>query len=48
MGYKPDDLALTEQYSQRILRLPLHNNMTNSEAKFIADLTIKLAKEYRE
>ena len=48
MGYKPDDLMITQEYSQRILRLPMHNNMNKDESTYIAKSIIKYIKEYRK
>lgn len=31
LGYRPDDLPITEEYSQRVLRLPFHNALTNED-----------------
>jgi dTDP-4-amino-4,6-dideoxygalactose transaminase len=47
LGYKPNDLVLTEEYSKRILRLPLHNKMSPEEARSIAALTIQYIQEHR-
>lgn len=38
MGYKEDSLPITEEYSKRILRLPLHNNLTSDDVDIICDL----------
>ena len=32
-GCKPGDLPITEDYSSRLLRLPLHYNMTNADVE---------------
>ena len=48
MGYKPDDLIITEKYAGRILRLPLHNNMKNKDSIFISNLIFNLIKQYRD
>ena len=48
MGYAAEDLMITQEYSQRVLRLPLHNNMNQDESKYIAELIIQYIKEYRE
>lgn len=48
MGYKPDDLSVTQEYAQRILRLPLHNNMEKDESKYIAESILKYVKEFRK
>lgn len=47
MGNLASDLPLTEEYSSRILRLPLHNKMRQSETEMIAHCTQKLVYEYR-
>ena len=47
MGNKKNDLPLTEEFSQRILRLPLHNNMTKDLSVEIANMTVELIKEFR-
>ena len=31
LGYRPDDLPITEEYSQRVLRLPFHNALANDD-----------------
>lgn len=38
LGYKPDDLPVTEEYAQRLLRLPLHNNLTVSDVERVCEL----------
>ena len=38
LGYKAEDLPITEEFSQRILRLPLHNNLTLSDVKRVCAL----------
>ena len=48
MGYKPDDLMITQEYSQRILRLPMHNNTNKNESKYIAESIIEYTKEFRK
>ena len=48
MGYAPEDLMITEEYAQRILRLPMHNNMNKDESTYIAKSIIKYIKEYRK
>ena len=47
LGNKPDDLPLTEEYSQRILRLPLHNNMTAEESNHVAKRLHSALKVFR-
>lgn len=48
MGYAPEDLMITEEYAQRILRLPMHNNMNKNESTYIAKSISKYIKEYRK
>jgi dTDP-4-amino-4,6-dideoxygalactose transaminase len=48
MGYLENDLKLTQDYAERILRLPLHCNMSNEDSKMIANLIIQCIKEYRK
>jgi dTDP-4-amino-4,6-dideoxygalactose transaminase len=38
LGYKAEDLPITEEYSQRILRLPLHNNLTVNDVERVCAL----------
>lgn len=46
MGYNASDLEITEDVSKRILRLPIHNRMTKSDAKMIAKLVIKYLEDF--
>lgn len=39
MGYKPEDLPLTEEYATRVLRMPLHNKLTKDDVQYICKLT---------
>jgi dTDP-4-amino-4,6-dideoxygalactose transaminase len=48
MGNLAEDLPLTEEYSKRILRLPLHNKMLSSESEMIAYRIQGLVNEYRK
>jgi dTDP-4-amino-4,6-dideoxygalactose transaminase len=47
MGYIFDDLPITQECSQMLLRLPLHNKMKVEESYSISSVTIDLIKEYR-
>ena len=47
LGYKKEDLEITEDCYERILRLPLHNNMTSNDSRLIAELILKLLKEFK-
>ena len=48
LGNKPEDLPLTEEFSSRLLRMPLHNNMTALESRGVAIKTIEFIGEFRE
>lgn len=48
LGYKPSDCPVTEDYGQRVLRLPLYADMTVEKARFVALSVIKLLKEIGE
>ena len=48
MGFTENDLPLTQKYSEQILRLPFHNNMSSKDSKMIAKLIINLLTEYRK
>ncbi|MEL6949438.1 MAG: dTDP-4-amino-4,6-dideoxygalactose transaminase [Pseudomonadota bacterium] len=37
MGYRPEDLPITEEYSKRLLRLPFHNGMQVGDARRVAN-----------
>ena len=37
LGYQAQDLPLTEEYAQRVLRLPFHNNLNSEDLKRITD-----------
>lgn len=37
MGYKPEMCPITEDYGQRVLRLPLYADMTKSDAEYVAE-----------
>ncbi|WP_416695899.1 dTDP-4-amino-4,6-dideoxygalactose transaminase [Candidatus Pseudothioglobus sp. Uisw_050_01] len=47
MGYSKEDLKLTQEYSERLLRLPLHHNMIKEDSLMISQMIIKLLIEYR-
>jgi dTDP-4-amino-4,6-dideoxygalactose transaminase len=47
MGYSEEDLKITEEYAEKILRLPLHCNMTEDDSKMVAKIIIQFVKEYR-
>ncbi|MCL1594887.1 MAG: dTDP-4-amino-4,6-dideoxygalactose transaminase [Actinomycetia bacterium] len=36
LGYEPSNLPVTEEYAQRVLRLPLHNAMTVDDVDLVA------------
>ena len=36
LGYKPEDLPITEEYAQRVLRLPMHHELSAKDASGIA------------
>lgn len=48
IGYVEEDLSITEEYAKRILRFPFHFNMSNLDAKNVANMTIKLVKEFNK
>lgn len=48
MGNLAGDLPVTEEYSKRILRLPLHNRMQSSQSEMIAYRIQQLVNEYRK
>lgn len=37
LGYKPEDCPITEDYGQRVLRLPLYADMTAADAEYVVD-----------
>ncbi len=47
MGYSSSDLKLTQEYSERILRLPMHNGMNKDDAQYISKLVVEGIEEYR-
>ena len=44
LGYKPDDLPITEEYAQRVLRLPFHNELSRDDVRRVCEAI----KEYFE
>lgn len=42
LGYKNDDLPITENLSNQILSLPLYNNMSDDEIRYIINILNKL------
>jgi len=46
MGNKEGSLPVTEDYAERILRLPFHNNMSEEDVKRVADCIVILVKEF--
>jgi dTDP-4-amino-4,6-dideoxygalactose transaminase len=38
LGYKPEDLPLTEEYAGRTLRLPFHNELDREDVRFVCGL----------
>lgn len=47
-GYKEGDLPLTEEYSLRLLRLPLYADLTMEEAKKVCSTLKKFFKQYNK
>ena len=47
MGYSKNDLKLTQEYSEKLLRLPLHHKMNKEDSSMIAELIIQLLLEFR-
>lgn len=41
MGYKAEDLPITEEYANRVLRLPLHNKLQLDDVDYICDELIQ-------
>ena len=37
MGYKPELCPITEDYGQRVLRLPLYADMTKADAEYVSE-----------
>ncbi len=46
LGYVPNDLPLTEEYAKRVLRLPLHNNMSIEDVQYVSEKTICYTREF--
>ena len=44
LGYKEGDLPITEEYSTRLLRLPLYPDMTEEELTFICNKVCEILK----
>lgn len=42
LGYKPEDIPVTEDYGKRVLRLPLYADMTQSDAENVANSVIQI------
>ena len=47
MGYKENDLPITQKYSNQILRLPFHNLLQPEEPKMIANSIFSLLSDFR-
>jgi len=45
LGYHRGDLPVTEEYAQRVLRLPFHNYLGNKD---LARITTSIGKFYNE
>lgn len=41
LGWKPEQCPVTEDYGNRVLRLPLYADMTSEEAQFVAESVIE-------
>lgn len=41
LGYRAQDLPLTEDYAKRVLRLPFHNNMSDNDVNVVCDHILK-------
>ena len=37
LGYEPEDLPLTEEYAQRVLRLPFHNELSREDVQHVCE-----------
>ncbi|UCC49507.1 MAG: dTDP-4-amino-4,6-dideoxygalactose transaminase [Gemmatimonadota bacterium] len=37
LGYQPDDLPITEEHAPRVLRLPLHNELSTADVRRVCD-----------
>ncbi len=42
LGYAPDDLPLTEEYSRRLLRLPMFTGMTAAEVEYVMEKLVTI------
>ena len=41
LAYKPSDLPITEEYSNKLLRLPLYPDLTKQEVEFVIEQVFK-------
>ncbi len=48
MNYQPDDLPLTEAFAKKILRLPMHNNMSQEDVDSICMNINQALTQYRK
>ncbi len=48
MNYQPDDLPLTEAFAKKILRLPMHNNMSQKDVDSICTNINQALTQYRK
>ncbi len=44
LGWKPQDCPITEDYGNRVIRLPLYADMTTNDAQIVAETVIKTLK----
>ena len=44
LGWQPEQCPVTEDYGNRVLRLPLYADMTQDEAQFVAESVIDALK----
>ena len=44
LGYNPDTCPVTEDYGQRVLRLPLYADMTSADAELVCEKIKKILK----
>lgn len=42
MGYKKGDLPLTEEYSNRLMRMPMYYDLTEEDMNYIFEVSDKL------
>ena len=45
LGYKTEDLPITEEYSARLLRLPMYAGLEEEKVEYIVDKIHKFFKE---